>query len=56
MMNPDHIDALLAARHHRSALWAAACKGEITTAQLYDGLAALRRQWGDALYDRPSRR
>jgi hypothetical protein len=55
-MNEDRLDALIDARQQRSALWAAACAGELTTNQLYDRLLNLRETWGDALYERPSRR
>jgi hypothetical protein len=56
-MNHDFFDAddLLTARHERSAAWEAACRGRITTAELYARLAELRKVWGDALYDRGSR-
>lgn len=50
-----HIDEVIDARLERSALWAAACRGEITPAQLFARLRELRRLVGDALYDRGSR-
>lgn len=51
-----NLDQLIDARIERSDLWAMACAGKISTADLYKGLAALRRQFGDALYDRGQRR
>lgn len=52
----DEIDERVEARQERSAIWAAACQRKISTERLYERLAALRARWGDALYERPSRR
>lgn len=52
---PDHLDALIDARLKRSALWAAACAGDMRTNELYDRLLDLRESWGDELYHRPGR-
>ena len=49
-------DELIDARLARSALWDAARRGKLTTAELYARLRELRALYGDALYDRPGRR
>lgn len=51
----DDTDTLIEARQERAALWAAACRGEITTEQLLARLRELHRQVGDALYARTGR-
>jgi hypothetical protein len=49
------IDEILQAKATRSDAWAQACSGRITTAELYVVLAALRKRYGAALYDRSAR-
>jgi hypothetical protein len=50
-----NIDEALEARALRSEAWAEATAGRITTAQLYEILAALRARYGDAVYARRAR-
>lgn len=41
----------------RLQLWQAACRGEITTAELYTALKQMRRAYGEAVYfRRPTQR
>jgi hypothetical protein len=50
MTHPQVLEDL---RSTRSQLWAAACAGQITVAELYARLAALRREAGEELYCHP---
>lgn len=55
-MMQEQSSALIDARQERTDLWAMACAGRISTAELYDRLLNLRETWGHAHYERPSRR